>query len=142
MAPSFTETDDDPRYVVPTIDPKDFDDFAVFRETFLRQIDHVREVSAFRDFATVLFEMSGEATRLWQGTYAESTASDLAASVADLRYLQGFLSVLVTTSSESESLTPRNKFFLRTADRTAQKIAALAEEIEADLRAGLGEFDE
>ncbi len=143
MASTFTQPDDDPRYVIPTIDPKRFDDFAVFRETFLRHLDHVRDVSAFRGFARVLFEMACEGMRPWQGTFAEATASKLFASVADMRYLQGYLTEAGEFyEGEEEALTPRNKFYYQAAARMAPKIAALADEMEAELRAGLKELDE
>jgi hypothetical protein len=143
MAPSFTKPDD-PLYTEPTIDPKDFDDFAVFRETFLSHIHHVGDVSAFRGFADVLYEMASEARRFWRGTYAEATASKLNATVADLRYLQGYLAETGTIydGEDEDSLTPRNKFYYQAATRMALKVAALADEMEAELRAALEEVDE
>src|SRR5262245_26458557 len=142
MVPSYKPAHK-PRYVIPTIDPKEFDNFAVFRETFFRHLDHVRDVAAFRGFAQVLFEMSCEGMRLWQGTFAEATASKLTATVADLRYLQGYLAETGKFyEDEEESLTPRNKFYYHAAARMAPKIAALADEMETELRAGLEEADE
>ncbi len=142
MAPTFKPADE-PRYVIPTIDPKTFDDFTVFRETFLRHLDNVRDVAAFRGFAQVLFEMACEGMRHWQGTYAEATASKLSATLADLRYIQGYLAEAGTIyAAEKDYLTPRNKFYTHAAARMALKVAALADEMEAELRAGLEEADD
>lgn len=76
---------------IPVIQPEKFDDYAVFRETFLKFITDRATNSALRAFGEVQFDAFLECLHFWP-KHAKSTGhANFRAVIADLRHLQGFL---------------------------------------------------
>src|SRR4051812_43306982 len=77
--------------VPPAIDPAAWEDFAVFRETFLMYLTPPGYAAALRTVGEMLFTMILENYDPWPGWPESSTRTELRAAVADLRHLEGFL---------------------------------------------------
>lgn len=130
---------------VPTVHPRQWENHAVFRETFLATLDDEEAVAAFRVFAKAQYAMALEYGPPWYGTPADATAHGLRAITADLRFLQGYLTHvgnLEQSALDQGLITPRNERWLRFAGRMSEKLRAIADEIEQELGAGLAEKDE
>src|SRR3954469_25168663 len=72
----------------PAIDPVSWEDFAVFRETFLMYVTPPGYAAALRKVGEMLFTMTLESYNPWPGWPESSTRTELRAAVADLRHLQ------------------------------------------------------
>ncbi len=116
----------------PTVDPREWEDFAVFRETFLVQFTRPAHNAALRHFAEMLFDVTLEACRspLFPELPGEPPRHDLAAAVADLRHLQGFLHMLFDLSEGGEGEERR---LGRLAARAERALAKVADAIEGAL---------
>src|SRR5436305_12326496 len=75
-----------PAAVPAEIDPSRWEDFAVFRETFLVYVSHARYNAAFRAFGDALYEMVLESWGHWPEQTEGYLRSHLRAVVADLRH--------------------------------------------------------
>jgi hypothetical protein len=123
---------------VPSISPDLWEDFPVFRETFLSVVHHVEDNQAFRRLGRLLY--NGILTECrWPLSMADQTGESLRAALGDLRHLQGFLDY--TTGKERaplegvEAEIKRYERFCRLAARFRKKIAALADELEREVEA-------
>ena len=81
-----------PPAVPRSIDPAAWEDFAVFRESFLMYLTPPALNEAMREvadsFFTLLLEHSGQD---WPGWPESTTRTEMRAALADLRHLVGFL---------------------------------------------------
>jgi hypothetical protein len=141
----------DPEYRhtrVPRIDPEKWDEQPVFREAFMWYVSDPKNDAAFRVFSQSLYSMALESCRSWDGTFAEAEAERLRAVVADLRYLQGFLTTSFEAEMETEEeeeeghMTPRKARLWRFSGTLVRKIAALADEVEKEIQESLQEDDD
>src|SRR4051812_14944165 len=73
----------------PVIDPEQFEDFMVFRETFMVFFPDRRANGEMRGFARLLFEMVIETWGGWPDHPEGIFPAELRAAVADMRHLQG-----------------------------------------------------
>ncbi len=80
-----------PPAVPATIDPAAFEDYAVFRESFLMYISEPAFNASLRVAAEHFFTMMLESYDRWPAWQETSTRTEMRAAVADLRHLQGFL---------------------------------------------------
>jgi hypothetical protein len=118
---------------VPRIQPDGFEDFEVFRETFLARVDDPVHNEACRSFARFFYELSLLEPGYWPLTWTDHTAHLLRAVLADLRYLQGYLGDL---DSGVERESERHEALCRLAARFSEKIGELADELEPEIGAG------
>jgi hypothetical protein len=118
--------------VPPTIDPRAWEDFAVFRETFLMYLTPPGYAAALRTVGEMLFTMILENYDPWPGWPESSTRTELRAALADLRHLQGFLQS-VGREHVASSLTRPDDRLSRFAARQAGEVAKIAHRIEAEL---------
>ncbi len=118
--------------VPPTIDPAFWEDFPVFRETFLLYISEPSFNAALRAVAEHFFTMLLEAYDRWPAWPESSTRTELRAAVADLRHLQGFLAS-VGQERNLSSLDQRDKHLSRYASGAARMLNRLANAIEREL---------
>jgi hypothetical protein len=121
--------------VPPVVDPAAWEDFAVFRETFLMYITPLRYNAALRSAGEMLFSMILEAYNPWPGWPESSTRTELRAAVADLRHLQGFLQS-VGKEREVSSLSVEDIYLSRLAAKLAPKLGKLASLLETELGEG------
>ena len=123
------------------IDPATWEDFAVFRETFLMYLTPPGYAAALRTVGEMLHTMILESYNPWPGWPESSTRTELRAAVADLRHLEGFLGA-VGREHVASSLTRPDDRLSRFAARQAAEVAKIAHRIEAELAklaAGEGE---
>jgi hypothetical protein len=103
---------------------------ASIRETTMRSIDDAKDRKAIRRLSRMLYLYALETTR---GPFTESpTRDELRAAAADLRYLEGYLSMTGDAHSAS-SLPPPDDDLARFAGKLAGKVGAIAESIEGRL---------
>ena len=118
--------------VPPVVDPARWEDFAVFRETFLMYLTPPGYAAALRKVGEMLFTMILDNYDPWPGWPESSTRTELRAVVADLRHLEGFLGAVGREHTVSDLARPDQRLS-RFAARQAVEIAKIAHRIEAKL---------
>ena len=121
----------------PVIDPPKWEDFAVFRETFLAYFTVPKHAAALRVVGEMLFEMTLASWGEWPDQPEGLLRGQLRAVVADLRHLEGFL----VTLTEAPSPDPYEGALHRTALLMSREIASVAEHIEGKLGTWRGEVE-
>jgi hypothetical protein len=116
----------------PIIDPAAWEDFPVFRETFLLYITDPAYNAALRIFGRLLHELVLEYYHHWPNWLERVTATELRAAVADLRHLEGYLGA-VGREHEEASLTEPEMVLSRLAARHAGELTRIADELEQAL---------
>ena len=126
-----------PSAVIPLVHPDDWEDFAVFRESFLMYFTAPGLNTALREgaeqFFALLLEHSG--AKGWPEWEESSTRTELRAAVADLRHLQGFLASIGKERKVS-SLSTGDKKLSKFAGDTARALNQIANRIERKLAQG------
>ena len=137
--PADLEDDDDLEIAAgpPVIDPPAWENFAVFRETFLAYFTRPKHAAALRVVGEMLFEMTLASWGEWPDQPEGFLRGQLRAVVADLRHLEGFL----VTLTEAPSPDPYEGALHRTAMNMSRKLAAVAEHIEGKLGTWRGEVE-
>jgi hypothetical protein len=107
----------------PEIDPIAWEDFAVFRETFLVCVTPPKHNATLRAVADLLHETAPAAE--WPEHPGGWLRAQLRAVVADLRHLEGFLVTLAVTPSPD----PYEGALHRTAVLMSREIASVAQHI-------------
>jgi hypothetical protein len=118
--------------VPPVIDPAAWEDFAVFRETFLMYLTPPDYAATLRKVGEMLFTMILKNYDPWPGWPESSTRTELHAAVADLRHLEGFLGA-VGREHVVSSLGKEDDRLSRFAARQAAEVARIAHRIDAEL---------
>lgn len=118
--------------VPPIIDPAAWEDFPVFRETFLLYITDPAYNAALRIFGRLLHELVLEYYHHWPNWLEGVTATELRAAVADLRHLEGYLGA-VGREREEASLTEPEMALSRLAARQSGELTRIADELEQAL---------
>jgi hypothetical protein len=113
----------------------EWEDFAVFRETFLSYFTLPEHNAALRVVGNLLFDMTLAASEKWPDQPEGWLRGELRAVVADLRHLEGFL----VTLAVSPSPDPYEGALHRTAVLMSRKIADVADHIEGKLGTWRGE---
>ncbi|HEX3127486.1 MAG TPA: hypothetical protein VH394_09155 [Thermoanaerobaculia bacterium] len=141
---SFRELMESLSSPVPIIDPADWDKFSVFRETFVSIWLDKEDAPVFRAFGRTQSSMACEQHGVRHDTELEYMALDLVAALADLRVLQGFFDSLYKFNKpgSNEQVSPREKRWLRLAQRLSKHFSRLGDEMEKELAIGLQESDE
>ena len=121
--------------VPPIIDPGAWEDFPVFRETFLMYVTEPAYNAALRETGEFLFTMLLEQYGNWPAWTESSTRIELRAALADLRHVQGFL-VSVGQEHRLSSLSSEDSALSQAAARIAVELGELADQIEHDLATG------
>jgi hypothetical protein len=123
---------DDPPAIPPIIDPREWEDYPIFRETFLLYVSEPRFNAALRMAGEMFFTMLLECYGDWPEWPESSTRTELRAAVADLRHLQGFLAN-VGQERHSSTLSPGDIRLSRHASRVARLLNQVATTIERKL---------
>ncbi|HEX4499102.1 MAG TPA: hypothetical protein VIE43_25720 [Thermoanaerobaculia bacterium] len=89
--PELTPESSSPPSVPAAIDPTAWEDFPVFRESFLMYISEPSFNAALRTTAEHFFGMLLETYQRWPAWQETSTRTEIRAALGDLRHLQGFL---------------------------------------------------
>ena len=114
-----------------------WEDFAVFRETFLAYFTLPEHNAALRGVGNLLFEMTLATWGEWPEQPEGWLRGQLRAVVADLRHLEGFLVTLAVTPSAD----PYETALHRTAVLMSREIASVAEHIDKKLGTWRGEVE-
>jgi hypothetical protein len=122
------------------VDPAKWDEYPVFREIFVSTELNEKRAAATRAFGMALQVMGSASGEIWQGSYSDVRAMNLAAVVADLRCLQGYLD-FAGTIGVGPHQSSRDVRWCRSAKRFAKKVAGLADEIEREVEAGYQQDD-
>ncbi len=120
------------------VDPAKWEDYPAFRETFVSAWLDDEKAAAARAFGKALYIMGCGSGETWKADTSDARALELAAVVADLRYLEGFLNWTGDTECVEAS---REERWCRFAKRFAKKVAGLADEIEREVEAGYQQED-
>jgi hypothetical protein len=123
--------------VPPEVDPAKWEDFPVFRETFLVYFTLPHHNAALRVVGNLLLDMTLASWGDWPDQPEGWLRGQLRAVVADLRHLEGFL----VTLTESPSPDPYEGALHRTAVLMSREIASVAEHIEKKLGSWRGEVE-
>jgi hypothetical protein len=117
----------------PVLDPDCWEDFEGFRETFLLNFSDPRDNAALRAVGRVLYHLVLEAAHVMPGLPEGWVRAHIRAAVADLRFLQGFLSFVGDEQQISSDLAAGEEDLCRTVARKARSLGRIADAIEAEL---------
>ncbi|HEV2853983.1 MAG TPA: hypothetical protein VHC97_14390 [Thermoanaerobaculia bacterium] len=116
----------------PILDPVAWEDFAVFRETFLLYFTESPYNAALRVFGRLIHELVLEYYHHWPSWPEGVTATELRAALADLRHLEGYLAS-VGREHQDASLSESDTVLSVLASRLARELSRVADEIEQAL---------
>ena len=132
--PELAQESTSPSAVIPSIHPDAWEDFAVFRESFLMYFTAPGLNTALRlaaeAFLSLLLEHSGGEG--WPPWEESTTRTELRAAVADLRHSVGFLASIGKERKVS-SLSPGDAKLSKYAGDTARVLNQIANGIERKL---------
>ena len=120
----------------PIVNPARFEDFPVFRETFLAVFTDPGYNAALRDVGNLVFEMALEYRGYWPDQPEGIIRSELRALVADLRVIQGHLASLGDAASPN---SPQEGHHMSVAARLAEDVGVAADALELELGPWRGE---
>ncbi len=118
--------------VPPIISPAAWEDYPIFRETFLLYVSEPEFNRSLRTMGDYFFGMLLECYGDWPAWPESSTRTELRAAVADLRHLQGFLAA-VGQERRFSSLSPGDVRLSRYASGIARVLNKIASGIERKL---------
>ena len=134
--PELTSESSSPPATVPaTIDPAAWEDFPVFRESFLMYISEPAFNVSLRTAGEHFFTMLLEHYDRWPAWQETSTRTELRAAVADMRHLQGFLAS-IGKERRLSSLDPGDAKLSKHASQVARLLKQVADTIERKLAKG------
>jgi hypothetical protein len=128
---------DDEAIGPPVIDPARFEDFPVFRETFLSFIAQEGANATLRDFGELLYRMTLEYWQYWPDQPEGHLRASLRAAVADMRHVQGFLAQWA--GPETDYKTPHGEHLAKVGGGVARDLGVLADRLETELGPWRGE---
>lgn len=114
------------------IEPRRWEKFQGFRETFLMYVTDSRSSAALRGTAALLYDLVLQYFQYWPSWPESMTSTELRAALADLRFLQGYLETLGKESVESDLDEPDEQLS-RLAAQKAKELARIGDEIEEAL---------
>jgi hypothetical protein len=124
-----------PAAVPATIDPSAWEDFPVFRESFLMYISEPAFNVSLRTAGEHFFRMLLEHYDRWPAWPESSTRTELRAAVADLRHLQGFLAS-IGKERRLSSLDEADVRLSRHASQVARLLKQVGDAMERKLAKG------
>lgn len=138
VPPIPPETDPQPPLAAtpPTIDPAAWEDFHVFRESFLMYISEPSFNAALRTAAEHFFGMLLETYQHWPAWQESSTRTEMRAALGDLRHLQGFLAS-VGKERRLSSLDEGDARLSKHASQVARLLKQVGDTIERKLAKGV-----
>jgi hypothetical protein len=117
---------------IPHLDPAFWEKHEGFRETFLLHYTEPKANETLRNLGNLLFDLSLEREDQGPSRPESSTRSELQAALADLRFLEGFLTS-VGRGHIVSSLAPEDIGLSRFAAGQALNLGAIANRIEEEL---------
>jgi hypothetical protein len=108
------------------IDPAAWEDYPVFRESFLMYVTEPKHNAALRAAGEFLFTMVLEHYGNWPSWTESPTRTELRAAVADMRHLEGFIGS-VGREHRLSSLSSEDTALSQSAARVAVEVGKLAD---------------
>lgn len=115
------------------IDPTEWEDHEGFRETFLLHYTAPEANETLRRLGELLFNQALERVDLWPTRPESATRTELLATVADLRFLEGYLGS-VGQEHVVSSLAPEDTTLSQLAAAQALEVGRIADRIEEHLK--------
>jgi hypothetical protein len=116
----------------PAVDPARFEDFPVFRETFLQIFTDPTYNAALREVGAMVFDMALEYREYWPDQPEGVIRSELRALVADLRVIEGHLASLSNPQNANPN-TAQEERNLAVAGRIVEDVRHAADTLEVEL---------
>jgi len=117
---------------IPRIDPALWEEGEGFRETLLLHFTDLEANETLRRLGKLFLDMSLDCAPSWPHHPQGETRAELAAALADLRHLKGFLAA-VGREHEISSLSEADEELSRLAGEHAVEIGSVADRIEREL---------
>ncbi len=136
--PDRPQSTPDPTAVPPVINPAEFEDFAVFRETFLCVFTQPEDNLCLRMVGNLVYNMALEYRGYWPNELEGVIRTGLRALVADLRVIQGHLASMADPENACPN-TAQEEHHLAVAGRIAVDIQHAADTLELELGPWRGE---
>jgi hypothetical protein len=114
--------------VPPTIEPREFESYPTFRETFLLYVPDPDANSVLRGFGRLVYEFVLDYWRYWPDHPEGLLRASLRAVLADLRCAQGFLAQWT-----SPDASPRDEALAQLGEEIARELGLLAQRLDAAL---------
>ena len=114
------------------IDPAEWEDHEGFRETFLLHYTDPEANETLRRLGGLMFNQALERVDLWPKRPESSTRAELLAAVADLRFLEGYLSA-VGQEHVVSSLSSEDTALSQCSAECALEVGGMADRIEEEL---------
>ena len=133
--PPADDPPDDPPAIPPVIDPDRFEDFPVLREIFLLYVSDPDANASLRGAAELLYHLILNYWGEWPDQPEGFLRASLRAAVADMRFVQGFL----TEMEEGAQDSAHEEHLASVGGAVASEIGALADRIERELGTWRGE---
>jgi hypothetical protein len=125
----------DQKQSTPQLAPQAWQEFAPFREAFLRYLTSPGDEDAFRRVGSLMFEMALDFCRHWPRPAEYETVSELRAIAGDLRYAEQQLRLNVAESVVTSDLDEPELLLALQGNGWAERLAAIAAEIEQGIAA-------
>jgi hypothetical protein len=122
----------EPPSIPPALNPTAWEDFPVFRETFLLYFTEPPSNAALRVFGCLFHELVLEHYHHWPSWPEGVTATELRAALADLRHLEGYLAS-IGREHQTASLSETDAALSLLAGRLTGELSRVADEIEQAL---------
>ena len=131
------EDDDPPPAIPPIIDPQRYEEFPVFRETFLVFVTDPTANAAARSFGTLFYDLVLAGWGDWPDPAEGMFRASLRAAIADLRHVQGCL--LDWTGDTYTAATPHEGFLANLGEDVGHELGRLADRLEGEMGSFRGE---
>jgi hypothetical protein len=131
IAPTTPPPPSGPAVSPPILRPEEFEEYPVFRETFLLLVTDARANAAVRGFGRLLHELVLEFWGYWPPHPEGLFAAELRSAVADLRHVQGTLSECTGPAFSLEN--PQEVRLARIGAEVAVELGKLTDHLEQAL---------
>jgi hypothetical protein len=129
--PPMPPPEDPPAAIPPIIDPKEYEEFPAFRETFMVFVTDPAANAALRGFGKLLFDGILAVWGDWPDHPEGMFRASLRAAIADLRHVQGAL--LEWTGESFTYDTPHEEFLASVGTEVAHSLGELVDRLEGEL---------
>jgi hypothetical protein len=129
--PPMPPPEDPPAAIPPIIDPKEYEKFPAFRETFMVFVTDPAANAALRGFGKLLFDGILAVWGDWPDHPEGMFRASLRAAIADLRHVQGAL--LEWTGESFTYDTPHEEYLASVGTEVAHTLCELVDRLEGDL---------
>jgi len=117
--------------VIPSSHPESWNELSPLRELFLQHVTEPEANQILRAASTMLYQWALEMVNVWPDHEGGVTVCQVRAAIADLRYVEGFLSHIVGTGWREGVESDRAVLLSQGAERFADELKELTDQLEA-----------